>query len=531
MKIPAFSTYKAVQFLPLMLVLGYFLYASVDFPLHDFSNAYFAAILLSDNLFSPAIYDALHFNQTISDLGYKGLYLAYYPNTPFLAFFFQPLTIFQSPYVAKFVYNLISAGLFVVAVYRLCRYYQLPAWSIIAAPFVFILSLRNNLYFGQVYFIVFFLLSMGFMAYESGQKWRTAMLWGLAIVLKVFPVLLCLLLLSKKDYPAFLKLMAACVFYILLSLWCMPLESWLYYSTEVFYKSNTGAYYDGFTAAAKSISMLFRNLFLYDAQYNPTPLYASSIAYKWVSTLFKVVLLSALFMKSVDEKNKFMDLVPLWLIGAMLLAPGWSSYAAIVLLFLYVYLWSAACPFSIFKKISISVLVLVYCNIPIQYFYDLALLLQFPKVYLLVLLFVGCMNQAISIRKVLKYGLVSLSVTAFLVCIIRGSAYDANSYALPHKTPLLLTDYYQKKDTLYYRYWDVEGVQTASSNKVISQFDSADISIVNHQIYYRGQQLTYDASLKRKPVLIDGHTIFYLSDKNRGMGFYTLMQLNLKPPN
>ena len=96
-----------VPYLPLLILLGYFVYLSTLFPLHDFSNAYYGALLLQKKLFGATVYDAWFFNSTVAQLGHDGLYLAYYPNTPFLAFFFQPLAsqVYLEPFILYLVHR------------------------------------------------------------------------------------------------------------------------------------------------------------------------------------------------------------------------------------------------------------------------------------------------------------------------------------------------------------------------------------------------------------------------------------------
>ncbi len=52
-----------------------------------------------------------------------------------------------------------------------------------------------------------------------------------------------------------------------------------------------------------------------------------------------------------------------------------------------------------------------------------------------------------------------------------------------------------------------------------------ELEVRDKQIWYKGKQLTNSPDAKKKPLLIDGVFILYLSDKNRGPGFYTLRKL------
>jgi hypothetical protein len=50
-----------------------------------------------------------------------------------------------------------------------------------------------------------------------------------------------------------------------------------------------------------------------------------------------------------------------------------------------------------------------------------------------------------------------------------------------------------------------------------------------NQLFYKGKQLTFSRDRKKKPMLATDGSIVYLSDKNRGVGFYTLRKIPLKP--
>ena len=51
---------------------------------------------------------------------------------------------------------------------------------------------------------------------------------------------------------------------------------------------------------------------------------------------------------------------------------------------------------------------------------------------------------------------------------------------------------------------------------------SEEIEIPDNQIYYCNKQLTFEYSNKKKPMRISKNEVVFLSDKNRGIGFYDL---------
>ena len=94
---------------------------------------------------------------------------------------------------------------------------------------------------------------------------------------------------------------------------------------------------------------------------------------------------------------------------------------------------------------------------------------------------------------------------------------------LSQNSPILIYDYQIKNKQLTYFYWNENGENSKSIpfRYTINQ----KITIVNNQVYYNKKQLTFDTSNKLKPILIDNKTVLYLSDFDRGIGFYTIRKI------
>ena len=57
--------------------------------------------------------------------------------------------------------------------------------------------------------------------------------------------------------------------------------------------------------------------------------------------------------------------------------------------------------------------------------------------------------------------------------------------------------------------------------------DSLKVHLNRNQIFVNDEQLTFDQSNKLKPKLLKDGSIVFLSDNNRGIGFYNLLKLQL----
>ncbi|HMB99986.1 MAG TPA: hypothetical protein VKN14_03010 [Flavobacteriaceae bacterium] len=99
--------------------------------------------------------------------------------------------------------------------------------------------------------------------------------------------------------------------------------------------------------------------------------------------------------------------------------------------------------------------------------------------------------------------------------------------ALHYKTPILTFDYTLKNDTLEYYYWNKNGINKKTLPFERKKIDTTMAYIKNKQIFYKGKPLTFDNSNKLKPIVVD-KSIFFLSDNNRGVGFYNLCKLPIQ---
>ncbi|UPT69307.1 MAG: DUF2029 domain-containing protein [Flavobacterium sp. JAD_PAG50586_2] len=219
--------------LPLLLLCGFYAYKAVGFEIHDFSNYYFGGTFLADGNFSAAIYFPHKFNQAIASLGYQNIFVSYAPNTPFLALLFVPFSLL-SVTIAKLVFNCISIGIFVYSVYRLFNFYKVNPKFALLIPVLFLIPIKNNLLFGQVYFLLFFLLAEGWIAYERKHFKSMAFFWSFAILLKVFPVILILPLAFKKDWNALVYLLLSCFLLFGISLFFTGIDIWIFFLNPSF---------------------------------------------------------------------------------------------------------------------------------------------------------------------------------------------------------------------------------------------------------------------------------------------------------
>jgi len=536
--------------IPLVVVLGVFLNRSRSAPWSDYAGYYFGGKELLKGHYAGA-YDMQTLNDEIAVQGYKGVLVSYAPFPPFTSLVFAPFTTLPLE-SSKWLFNLFSTLLFIVTLWRCIRYFNITPYIALAVPVIFFIPLINNLFFGQSYLLLCSLLLEGYLAYRKERPILSSFLWAIAILFKLFPGLIFLFLLLRRKYRSVFYLGIACGILVLPSLAVNGLDAWKFYLSRILPKMNNGELNDPFTFIFQSFYMLVKRAFIQDQLLNPHPLIHSPYLFAGTMALFKALILSACVLLTLRRKED--DFLPfaVWITASMLISPNGSSYSLILLMIPLLALaarsfpWrasGAALPASVgplnqsmavtparpatgWQTIVAALLLLAACMVPVIHLSSYPLWAQFPRLYLLLLFFgvlAGPLKKALDIRLVAGW-----AVLFFAVDIPRLQPdKDTSSYLLTREEHLYIYDYTIKNDRLVYYYRDDKGSHETTTAYPV-YFTAADgLSLQNNQIWYKGRQLTFSPDQKEKALLVNDEYIIYLSDKNRGVEFYTLRQLRL----
>jgi hypothetical protein len=104
---------------------------------------------------------------------------------------------------------------------------------------------------------------------------------------------------------------------------------------------------------------------------------------------------------------------------------------------------------------------------------------------------------------------------------------DASTYLLSSDAGLLSYDFQIAGNNLLLKTLYEDGSRVKEYELVDSVRSVRSLSITNGQIEYGDIRINGDDK-KLNPVLINNDYILYLSDKNRGIGFYTVRKLFVK---
>lgn len=516
--IKSLSKYYAL--IPLVAVCLFFCWRAAGFPLHDFTNYYFGGKLLASGNFSAGIYFPYWFNRQIAGLGHPGLFASYAPNTPFLALVFYPFSMLV-PASAKLAFNAISILLFSGSLYRLQRFYKTGVVFGLLIPVVFLVPIKNQLLFGQVYFLLFFLLAESLLAYEKKRWGKTAVFLGLAIFLKVFPVLILLLFLFRKQYRPLFYTVGACMLLLAFSVIFTGWDVWVFYLENVLPKAADGAIATAYVPNYQSVFMFLKTLLVFDATQNPDGLFEATWAFSALILALKACVLSVGYFLTGKSANALFAF-SYWILASLLVSPYGSTYSCLLLLPVYFYL--AQADIRPPQKVLLTVLLFLANNLPLAYFLDNPFPFSYLRLFLLLLscgAFVLISGQSVR----WKWVMILTAAAAFGSFLSAKSPDRKPAYLLDGSSPVLVYDYNVDANGLTYFYWDEKGSRLKT---IPFKFRSAaPLDIRDNQVSYNGKTLTSGKGNKRKPMLIDRKTLIYLSDEDRGIGFYTLRKITI----
>ena len=508
---------RYAPYYPLLLLavlLVYFIIKATNAPFGDYAGYYFGSrALLQGNY--ETVYDTWSLNVLIAKKGYSGVFVSYTPFPPFTSIVLAPFLLFPVA-VSKILFNVFSGALFVWVLARAGKYFSQPPWVLWLVPVIFFIPLRNNIFFGQAYLLLFALLLEGYMSYKKGKPVVAALLWGIAIVFKLFPLVILFFLLAKKQNKQVAYCVTVCLLLGLVSLLLNGFASWQYYVFTIFPRANSGELNDSYTYLFQSAFMLLKNLFVYDAVQNPQVVLNSTPVFVICMVLYKALLLACCVGITIHKKATGFMAFASWITGSMLLSPNGSSYSLILLLMPLLALANSK---QVYLFATMALLSLI-CFIPVAALGGMPLLLQFPRLYGMLLLF-GLLIIVAGMQFPVKlFG-------AFVALLLLADASklfphpDNSKYLLSQELPFVY-EYAIKENQLVYYYWDDKGSHETSTGYAVHGYSTNNVQIKNNQVYYQDKQLTSTPDRKKQVMLVNGKDIIYLSDRNRGFGFYTM---------
>ncbi|WP_299680820.1 glycosyltransferase family 87 protein [uncultured Dokdonia sp.] len=534
-----------VYLLPTVIVCLYFLIVSYDAPLHDFSNSYFSARLIHDGIVpETVIFDIHAFNAYIWGLGYTDVLVDFYVNSPFTLAAFYPLAYIEDAYLAKFVFNSISVLLFLAGLFLLAKK-TIPdsKWLLLCIPILFYVPIRNQILFGQSYFIVFFFVVAGYDALEKRREYGTGMLLSFATLLKFFPVFYGIPLAFQKRWKAIGLCILGTLLFVIVGIFITGYTLWESYFLDILPHTFSSKTTTDYRVNYQSLDVFFKFLFVEDSYYNPTAWIANERIYAIANWITKAIIIGSAIGMSIRKKNNTFALLAIWVTTLFLTQGRTATYAQI----LWVIPLFVVFPIFMNKKYTIlnrrarhseqrlnvaSIIVLLgllmlICNFPFRELKGEPIVIQFSRLWLVVLLTIY-MCKLIDAKFHLKYiALTFVVLFPLSYGALKGKSEDNSQYALSEKKHFMIYDFFEDQGKLSYKALGRNGDETIQTDISVTSFDTESITIKDHQLYHGDQLITENISLKKKPVLVNHSRVYFLTDHHSRRGAFTLKYIDI----
>ena len=361
----------------------------------------------------------------------------------------------------------------------------------------------------------------GFIAESKNKKLPAAIYYSLAIVLKISPAILLIYLIVRKKFRLFfLTVLTSAVFFFsaaLLTGWDLMMDYLLRYMPRM----SLNEINDPYAASYQSVTVLLRNIFVPDQLLNPDALFNAPLLFSIASATCMGIFFFLLIRKIKTTESDFSSLAFI-LTGSLVLTAYTSSYSLVLLIPLCIHVIDRNA-----KSLGMLLLIFAAANIPVNLFQQLPIMLRFPRLYLLIILFLLItLHQKILVAQT-RWLIVTVIFFITVSLIGLKNKKDNSKYFLNNEADLLSFDFNFSGHKLLLKTLDENGIHESEYVLADSVYSLKPLSLVNNQVYHDGP-VTTGSDNKLNPVLINNSQIIYLSDQNRGIGFYALRKIPIE---
>ncbi|MGB0403673.1 MAG: glycosyltransferase family 87 protein [Salibacteraceae bacterium] len=367
-----------VFFTPLFAIGIYFTIQSTAFSLHDYTNYFFGAKLWLKGDFISSSYLPCTFNEQLEELGFSEYFGNFAPNSPTLLLVFAPLT-FLSAHQSKLIFNLIGLIVFTISFYRLCCTFRIQKISVLLISIVLFLPMRNNLLFGQAYLILTALIIEFSINYSKKRFWISTFWLALASALKLFPAVLVMVFIVRKDVHSVLRYALWLIIILGFTTLMVGIETMEFYLIHVAPASMLGRMSEEFVLNYQSVQMWSKALFVMLPNYYLNPL--ANLG-PHASTFLNTLLTGTVVFMGVGYtlRSPLPYVISVWVVIGLLITPYGSSYSLILL---GVVAALAISPKKSKRFWTVLVLVILVSLVRYKWFAELPIYFQFPKLFIM----------------------------------------------------------------------------------------------------------------------------------------------------
>ena len=255
----------------------------------DFPNYYMASRLVDEGYDTSRMYEWQWIEREKDHRALDIRVIGLLPITPFSTLAVWPLAKLE-PLSAKHIWILLNLALLIPLSLMLKSMTGLSYHRILLA-FTLSFPFYRNLLFGQFYILLLLLIVAGCWSYLGGNRVLAGVLVAIAAACKVFPILLFVFFLQRRDWRALVAGVITGVAAVAASVavfgWTVH-RTWL---SEILPWVMHGEGLQPYTVTA-SISGILHRLFLSEPQWNPHPWHDSPLAYALLFPTLQILLLA-----------------------------------------------------------------------------------------------------------------------------------------------------------------------------------------------------------------------------------------------
>ena len=499
---------------PALLVGGISIVLSLYKPVSDFGNYYFGSKFLREGKFANPVYDCWSFNKMIVAEGQEGLYENYTPVPPFSAIFYLPFS-FSSLQAAKLIFNIFSLLIFIIVVARAIKHFKINNSWICLLPVIFLFPFMNTINFGQTYLLLVVLLLEGYIAFERKQFWLAGICFALSIHLKIFPVILLLFFMLMKEWKMLFYIIGFTFLFFGISLTMIPVSIWQDYLFDILPRLMKNEINNPFATDYQTMYVFLEQIFVRDKMLNPGSPFDQPWLFQIANGIYSFLILLPVVLISLKSEISSFKKFSAWILAGMMLSGYGTNYGLLLLVVpLIAFLFTE----NELNKNGFLVLFLVaaICCVPVHQFSDLPVPLRFPRMWMMIALYF-ILISSMKIKLNWKIALPVFVIISVSVLLSSKHTDDGSDYFLKKEEALLIGDYEVEGDSLK--------LYCMSENGMITKKVSYEGKL--KPFYFgEGDELLH-AGNKRIDYVLNDSLVIYLSDKNRGVGFYTLRKIPL----
>ena len=448
------------------------------------------------------LYQDIHFfNAEIRHFESGVFFENYVPVPPFTLLFYLPFAFLKLS-IAKLVFNLFGLFIFCFSLNRLINELKYFNWWFYFLPLIFLQPIFSNFHHGQTYLLVTALMFEFYIAFNNKKNVNIGCIIALLFALKIFPAFIAILLVFKKEWKAIQWIVIFSVFLGLICYFTIGPETLNYYYIKVLPRLVSNDITAPFYFFNQSFYTFLLNAFVQHPYLNLSPLINAPIIAVIIQLLFYAVVFS-LFIKIVLRQNTFIAFFISILV--LFLLNKYSTVYGLIVLFPFIFLFKGLPAKAIFIS---SILVFIMSNIPVYKLSTFPLVLQYPRVWLLMAIFI----LLVIILKPgfnLKYFMISLLIFALPSLSFLKYESDGAIEIRPKVGIMYDFNVLNDKIELYTCLGNRDSVEYY--NFVTRSIDSTKIEMTKKEFLHAN-----------KALVANKETLIYMTDDCNGVGMYYL---------